>query len=49
MLTVPRDVPDPEVEIAKEEAMTGQYLEKSPAAAASFISSMVRLTKGLKG
>jgi hypothetical protein len=29
VLTIPRDVPDPEVEIAKEEAMTGQYLDKS--------------------
>ena len=29
-LKVPRDVPDPEVEMAKEEAMTGQYLDASP-------------------
>ena len=31
VLTIPRDVPDPEVEIAKEEAMTGQYLDKTVA------------------
>jgi len=30
VLTVPRDVPDPEVEMAKEEAMTGQYLDRTP-------------------
>jgi cobalamin biosynthesis Mg chelatase CobN len=30
VLVVPRDVPDPEVEKAKEEAMTGQFLEKTP-------------------
>lgn len=30
VLDVPRDVPDPEVEKAKEEAMTGQFLEKTP-------------------
>lgn len=29
VLTIPRDVPDPEVEIAKEEAMTGQILDQS--------------------
>ena len=29
-LTVPRDVPDPQVEIAKEQAMTGELLEKKP-------------------
>jgi LysM domain len=34
MLTVPRDVPDPEVDKAKEEAMTGQFLEKVAAAGA---------------
>jgi hypothetical protein len=28
-LKIPRDVPDPEVEIAKEEAMTGQFLDRS--------------------
>lgn len=30
-LKVPRDVPDAEVEMAKEEAMTGQILDASPA------------------
>lgn len=30
VLTVPRDLPDAEVEIAKEEAMTGQFLDTSP-------------------
>jgi hypothetical protein len=29
-LRIPRDVPDPEVEIAEEEAMTGQFLDTSP-------------------
>ena len=33
ILTVPRDVPDPKVEIAKEQAMTGELLEKKPASA----------------
>jgi hypothetical protein len=30
VLKVPRDVPDPDVEIAEEEAMTGQILDGSP-------------------
>lgn len=30
LLKIPRDVPDAEVEIAKEEAMTGQILDQSP-------------------
>lgn len=30
LLTVPRDLPDAELEIAKEEAMTGQFLDGSP-------------------
>lgn len=29
-LVVPRDVPDPQVEMAKEQAMTGELLDKSP-------------------
>lgn len=33
VLKIPRDVPDPEVEIAKEEAMTGQILDAPVAAA----------------
>ena len=31
-LTVPRDVPDPQVEIAKEQAMTNELLETGPVA-----------------
>lgn len=34
LLKIPRDVPDPDVEIAKEEAMTGQFLDTSPLAGA---------------
>ena len=38
-LVVPRDVPDPKVEIAKEQAMTGELLEASPQAGASVAAS----------
>jgi hypothetical protein len=41
-LIIPRDVPDPEVEIAKEEAMTGQYMVKGPAAAPAPVSTPVK-------
>lgn len=30
VLSIPRDVPDPEIEIALEESMTGQFLDASP-------------------
>jgi hypothetical protein len=34
-LVIPRDVPDPKVEIAKEQAMTGELLDGSPLAGAA--------------
>ena len=39
-LVVPRDVPDPKVEIAKEQAMTGELLEGSPQAGAAASTSV---------
>jgi hypothetical protein len=43
-LTVPRDVPDPQVEIAKEQAMTGELLETEPAAAVKPVAAMAAPT-----
>ena len=43
VLKVPRDIPDPEVEMAKEEAMTGQILEKPAAAPAVRFAAAARV------